>query len=108
MSEPKHTGPDAPRGRRWDDRFTFLSLGRVGMNESVAVFGLISCLLLFSLALASDMAYGVPFFYVFPIGLAAWLFGRWVGAAMGASAVFSAPTGAVGMRRGLGRGAVGI
>jgi|GEM_PF-1528389 len=108
MSEPKQTGPDAPRGRRWDDRFTFLSLGRVGMNESVAVFGLISCLLLFSLALASDMAYGVPFFYVFPIGLAAWLFGRWVGSAMGAFAVFSVATVAVVMRQGLGRVAVVI
>jgi signal transduction histidine kinase len=106
MSDSIQTGLDEPRGRRWDDRLTFLSLGRLEMNESVAVFGLVSCLVLFSLALTSDIAYGLSVLYAFPIGLSAWLFGRWVGAAMGGFAVVSFATVAVVQRQSLGQAAV--
>ena len=106
MSDLEQSGPNEPRGRRWDDRFTFLSLGRLDMNESAAVFGLVSCLILFSLALASDIAYGLSVLYAFPIGLSAWLFGRWVGAAMAGFAVVSFATVAVVQRQSLGQVAV--
>jgi signal transduction histidine kinase len=103
MSAPEQTGLDAPRGRRWDDRFTSLSLGRLEMNESAVVLGLVSCLVLFSLALASDIAYGLGFLYAFSIGLSAWFFGRWVGAATGAFAVVSSVTVAAVMRHSPGK-----
>jgi signal transduction histidine kinase len=57
-----------------------MSLSRLETKESAAVFGLIACLILFSLALASEIAYGLSVLYAFPIGLSAWFFGRWVGA----------------------------
>jgi two-component system phosphate regulon sensor histidine kinase PhoR len=81
------SGIDLPGGRRWDDRVTFLALGRLEMAEPAAVFGLIACLALFSLALAAQVIYGVAVIYAFPIALSAWFFGRWVGGAMGAFAV---------------------
>ena len=81
------TGTDVPGGRRWDDRVTYLALGRLEMAEPAAVFGLVACLVLFSLALAAQVIYGVAVIYAFPIALSAWFFGRWVGSAMGAFAV---------------------
>jgi signal transduction histidine kinase len=86
-SDSTATGADVPVGRRWDDRVTFLALGRLEMAEPAAVFGLIACLVLFSLALAAQVTYGVAVIYAFPIALSAWFFGRWVGGAMGAFAL---------------------
>ena len=54
MSESKQTDLDVPRGGRWHGPFTFLSPGSLKLNESAAVLGFIACLILFSLALASD------------------------------------------------------
>jgi signal transduction histidine kinase len=82
LSEPVN-GTDVPGGRRWDDRVTFLALGRLEMAEPAAVFGLVACLVVFSLALAAQVVYAVAVIYAFPIALAAWFFGRWVGAATG-------------------------
>jgi signal transduction histidine kinase len=44
------------------------------------VFGLIACMLLLSVATLTDLQFSVAIFYALPIALAAWLFGRWVGA----------------------------
>src|ERR1700704_2987223 len=87
VSEPGAADADVPGGRRWDDRGTFLTLGRLEMAEPAAVFGLVACLVLFSLALAAQVVYGVAVMYAFPIALSAWFFGRWVGGAMGAFAL---------------------
>jgi signal transduction histidine kinase len=87
MSEASRPSADVPGGRRWDDRVTYLALGRLEMAEPAAVFGLVACLVLFSLALAAQVIYGVAVIYAFPIALSAWFFGRWVGGAMGAFAL---------------------
>lgn len=44
------------------------------------VFGLIACMLLLSIATLTDLQFSVAIFYALPIALAAWLFGRWIGA----------------------------
>ncbi|MDP9325409.1 MAG: hypothetical protein M3O87_02605, partial [Candidatus Dormibacteraeota bacterium] len=44
------------------------------------MFGLISCLLLLSVAALIDLQFSVAIFYALPIAVAAWLFGRWIGA----------------------------
>ena len=87
MNERAPTKAVVPQGRRWDDRVTTLALGRLEMEDSAAVFGLVACLVLFSLALGADIVYDVVVIYAFPIALAAWFFGRWVGGAMGAFAL---------------------
>jgi signal transduction histidine kinase len=87
ISEQGSVGMDVPGGRRRDDRVTFLALGRMEMAEPAAVFGLVACLMLFSLALAAQVMYEVAVIYAFPIALSAWFFGRWVGTAMGAFAL---------------------
>src|ERR1700737_973602 len=106
MSESLSTGADAPHEISWYDRFRLRPLTRVEMNGSAAVFGLVACLMLFSLALASDIYLGLGVLYAFPIGLSAWFFGRWVGAAMGAFAVIAFVTVALATRQGLGQVAV--
>src|ERR1700730_9444214 len=87
ISDSSAAGTDVPGGRRRDDRVTLLALGGMEMAEPAAVFGLVACLVLFSLALAAQVIYGVAVIYAFPIALSAWFFGRWVGGAMGAFAL---------------------
>ncbi len=77
----------SPRGRRWDDRLTLASLGFLKINESAAVFGMLACLVLLSLALLANISFGVSIMYAFPIAVSVWLFGRWVGVATGTFAI---------------------
>jgi signal transduction histidine kinase len=48
-------------------------------DGATVVFGLISSLLLVSVATLADLWFSVAIFYAVPIALAAWLFGRWIG-----------------------------
>jgi len=50
------------------------------------VFGMLTCLVLFSIALVANIFYGIVIFYALPVGLAAWLFGRTPGIAAAAFA----------------------
>jgi signal transduction histidine kinase len=87
MSEHTARRAISPRGRRWDDRLTLASLGFLEINESAAVFGMLVCLLLLSLALMANINFGVSLIYAFPIAISVWLFGRWVGVATGTFAI---------------------
>jgi signal transduction histidine kinase len=89
MSEQTARRAISPRGRRWDDRLTLASLGFLEIKESAAVFGMLICLMLLSLALLANISFGVSIIYAFPIALSVWLFGRWVGVATGAFAIFA-------------------
>ncbi|MDQ6748138.1 MAG: hypothetical protein M3010_08565, partial [Candidatus Dormibacteraeota bacterium] len=60
--------------------FHLSSLRLVAADESAAViFGVTACLVLLSIALLVNVAYGVIILYAFPIAMSAWLFGRWIG-----------------------------
>ncbi|HEV3234804.1 MAG TPA: ATP-binding protein [Candidatus Dormibacteraeota bacterium] len=56
-------------------------------DGATVVFGLISCLLLLSVAAVVDLQFSVAIFYALPIALAAWLFGRWIGAGVTAFSI---------------------
>ncbi|GAC1331920.1 MAG: hypothetical protein NVSMB17_10430 [Candidatus Dormibacteria bacterium] len=60
--------------------FRLSSIRLVAADESAAViFGATACLILLSVALLVNVAYGVIILYAFPIAMASWLFGRWLG-----------------------------
>jgi len=68
--------------------FHLSSLRLVAADESAAViFGATACLILLSVALMVNAAYGVIILYAFPIAMAAWLFGRWIGVGVALFAV---------------------
>jgi signal transduction histidine kinase len=60
--------------------FHLSTVRQVAADESAAVlFGATACMILLSVALVVNVAYGVIILYAFPIAMAAWLFGRWIG-----------------------------
>lgn len=60
--------------------FHLPSLRLVAGDESAAVlFGVVACLILLSVALLVNVAYGLIILYAFPIAMSAWLLGRWIG-----------------------------
>ncbi|MFN2466291.1 MAG: ATP-binding protein [Candidatus Dormibacteria bacterium] len=80
--------------------FRLSSLRLVAADESAGViFGVTACLVLLSVALAVNVAYGVIILYAFPIAMSAWLFGRWIGIGVAGFAVLGMVSVAVVGRR---------
>ncbi|MGI8608385.1 MAG: ATP-binding protein [Candidatus Dormibacteria bacterium] len=68
--------------------FHLPSLRLVAADESASViFGVVACMVLLSMALFVNAAYGVIILYAFPVAMAAWLFGRWIGIGVAGFAV---------------------
>jgi signal transduction histidine kinase len=68
--------------------FHMSNLRLVAADESASViFGVAGCLVLLSVALFFNVAYGVVILYAFPVAMAAWLYGRWIGLGVAGFAV---------------------
>ena len=80
--------------------FHLSNLRLVAADESASViFGVVAVLVLLSVALFINVAYGVVILYAFPVAMASWLFGRWLGIGVSAFAVVGTITvGLIGHR----------
>ena len=79
-SDPSERRPGQGAVVRGAGGFRLAALRLVAPDESAAViFGATACLVLLSVALLVNVAYGVIILYAFPIAMASWLFGRWIG-----------------------------
>ncbi|HEV3232629.1 MAG TPA: ATP-binding protein [Candidatus Dormibacteraeota bacterium] len=75
-------------------------------DGALVPIGAIACLTLLSLAFLAQLGLGVSILYAFPVALACWLFGRWVGLAFTAGALVAMVTAEVATSQGLARLAV--
>ena len=76
--------------------FHLSNLRLVAADESASViFGVTAVLVLLSVALFVNVAYGVIILYAFPVAMAAWLFGRWLGIGVAGFAVLGTVSVAV-------------
>jgi signal transduction histidine kinase len=71
----------------------------VTQEAAAVVFGMTACLILLSVALLANIVFGLIILYAFPIAMAAWLFGRWIGIGVAGFAVLGAVTSALVGRR---------
>lgn len=73
--------------------FHLPSLRLVAADESASViFGVVACMVILSIALFVNAVYGVIILYAFPVAMAAWLFGRWIGIGVATFAVIGTVT----------------
>jgi len=76
--------------------FHLSPLRMVAADDSASViFSAMACLVLLSVALFMNVTYGVIILYAFPVAMAAWLFGRWIGIGVATFAVLGTVTVAV-------------